>query len=154
MGINSNLFNIDRQLLELKLEQLGERSSREILVVMREEANEIADLAKQFAPYDDGFLENAIEVVEDRAGINGRVQVYVQVNPTAVDDRGENVAKYAALQHELLAPFGSGFWNLRQGSKDKDAGRRIVGGKFMARAVKARQAIIGQRINQIARKIF
>lgn len=154
MGLNKSLFSIDRQLLEVKLRQLGERSHREILAVMRDEADKIAENAREFAPRDEKYLERAIEVVEDRDGINGRTQVYVQVNPDATDERGVNVFEYARMVNELLEPFGSGAWKLGEESRAKDAGRGIVGGKFIERAVITRQAIIGRKINQIARKIF
>lgn len=154
MGINSNLFGADRQLLEVTLKQLGEYSNRQILAVMREEAENIASNAREFAPRDDGYLEQSIQVVEDREGINGRTQVSVQVDPDAKDDRGHSVFEYARQVNDLLEPFGSGAWRLGEESRAKDAGRGIVGGKFIERAVVSRQSIIGRKINQIARKIF
>jgi hypothetical protein len=154
MGVNSKLFAMDRQLLNVTLEQLGEYSQRQILAVMREEADNIAFQAKQNAPVDEGFLEDAIQVVEDREGINGRVRVSVQVDPDARDDRGESVYDYGVMLNALLAPFGSGAWNLGELSRAKDGGRGVVGGRFIERAVISRQAIIGRKINQIARKIF
>lgn len=152
--MNTRLFSLDRQLLEVTLSQLGERSNREILRVMRDEGEEIAKQARENAPVDEGFLEQAIEVVENRDGINGRTTVSVQVDPEAIDDRGESVYEYGVLVNELLAPFGSGLWNLGPESRAKDGGRGVVGGKYIERAVISRQSIIGRRINQIARKIF
>lgn len=154
MGLNARSFAIDRALLEIRLSQLGERSSREILAVMRDEAEQIANLARQYAPVDDHFLEQAIEVVEDRGGINTRTQVYVQVNPDAVDERGQSVLQYAALQHELLGPYGAGIWRLGPKSREKDGGTGRVGGKFLERAVNERKRTISYRIEKIARKVF
>lgn len=154
MGLSSKNFGMDRQLLNVTLEQLGEYSQRQILQVMRDEAREIADKAKENAPVDEGFLEDAIQVIEDRDGINGRTRISVQVDPDAMDDRGQSIFEYAVLVNALLAPFGSGYWNLGKKSQAKDAGRGVVGGKFIERAVVSRQSIIGRKINEIARRIF
>jgi hypothetical protein len=154
VGLNTNLFVMDRQLMEVALSQIGERSSRDILAVMREEAEEIASNARKFAPVDEGYLQDSIEVVEERSGINGRTVVTVQVDPEAQDDRGMSVYDYGRLVSMLLEPHGSGLWKLGKKSRDKDGGRGVVGGRFIERAVKSRQAIIGRRINEIARRIF
>lgn len=154
MGLNTNLFVMDRQLMEVALSQLGERSSRDILAVMREESQEIARNAREFAPVDDGYLQEAIEVVEERSGINGRTVITVQVDPEAQDDRGESVYDYGRLVSMLLEPHGSGLWKLGKKSAAKDGGRGVVGGRFIERAVKSRQSIIGRKINEIARRMF
>jgi hypothetical protein len=142
--------NFNPELLAAKLRQLGERSSRRVLGVMREEADTMADLAKQFAPHKDGDLEKAIEVNESRTGWNGRTEITVRVNPNARDNDGdgERVAAYGLRMEHGLAPYGSGAFQLDEGSIAKDGGSGRVGGKFMERAVKARTGVMGKKVKQ------
>ncbi|CAG9228860.1 hypothetical protein [Burkholderia vietnamiensis] len=141
--------NFDPELLAVRLAQLGDRSSRKILGVMRDEAETIATLAKENAPHKDGDLEGAIEVVEDRGGVNNRTQVTIQVNPAATDAHGKRVAEYAAIMHEGLAPYGTGAFQLDEGSIAKDGGSGKVGGKFMERAVRSRLGPMGKKVKAI-----
>ncbi|RQT26051.1 HK97 gp10 family phage protein [Burkholderia contaminans] len=141
--------NFSTELLAAQLAQLGERSSRKILTVMRDEAQTIARLAKENAPHKDGDLEEAIHVVEDRGGMNNRTQVTIEVDPAAVDAHGRRVAEYAAIMHEGLAPYGTGAFKLDDGSIAKDAGSGKVGGKFLERAVRSRLGPMGKKVKAI-----
>jgi hypothetical protein len=143
--------NFSPELLAIRLNQIGERSSRQILGVMREEADNIVELAKENAPHKDGDLENAIQAVEDRSGINNRTQITVQVDPTAIDSDGKPVMEYAVIMHEALAPYGTGGYQLDEGSIAKDAGSGKVGGKYMERAMRSRIGEMGKKVKQIVK---
>jgi hypothetical protein len=150
VGLVKNNFN--PELLALKVNRMGDVAARRILGVMREEGDTIAGLARENAPYKDGDLEEAIQVVEDRGGINNRVQVTVQVDPSAIDKEGKPVVEYARVMHEALAPYGTGAFNLDEGSIAKDGGSGKVGGKFMERAMNTRIGEMGKRVKQIVKE--
>ncbi|MEZ2310749.1 HK97 gp10 family phage protein [Paraburkholderia sp. RCC_158] len=143
--------NFSPELLAIRLNQLGERSSRQILAVMREEADNIVELAKENAPHKDGDLEDAIHAVEDRGGINNRTQITVQVDPAAIDIHGKPVSEYAVIMHEALAPYGTGGYKLDEGSIAKDGGSGKVGGKYMERAMRSRVGEMGKKVKQIVK---
>ena len=150
MGLVKSNFN--PELLAIRLNQIGERSSRRILGVMREEADTIVELAKQNAPHKDGDLEDAIQAVEDRSGLNNRTQITVQVDPAAIDSDGKPVSEYAVIMHEALAPYGTGAYQLDEGSIAKDGGSGTVGGKYMERAMRSRIGEMGKRVKQIVKE--
>lgn len=141
--------NFSAAALAAKLEQRGERAVAGVLGVMREEANKMADLAREFAPIDHGDLESAIEVVENKDGMNGRKTITVQVDPNARDDQGKLVEIYAIEMHEgqsIGENDGSYAYGLGKRSREKDGGRGVVGGKFLERAVKSRVGILGKKV--------
>jgi hypothetical protein len=139
--------NFDVAMLTARISQVGDRSSRRILAVMREEADKMRDLAKQNAPVDDGDLVDAIEVVEERSGKHGRTEITLQIDPEAVDANGtERVADYGLKMELGLAPYGSGAFSLGPKSQEKAAGGAKVGGKFMERAKDARVGEMGKKV--------
>lgn len=161
MGLDSSRFLMDVQLLQVGLEQIGDRSERMILKALREGANEIRDLAREYAPIDierpgdpGGDLEDAIVVDEDRGGINRRTRVFVHVDPNAYDNRGVQVAIYGMLMHEGLAPYGSGAFELGDRSRRKDGGRGMVGGKFLERAAAEKYDEIKRHVEGVAKGVF
>jgi hypothetical protein len=143
--------NFNPELLAVKLNRLGSEASRKILAAMREEGDNIAAEARANAPHKDGDLEDAIQVVEDRGGANGRVQVTVQVDPSAAGTDGRPVIQYARIMHEALAPYGTGAYQLDAGSLAKDAGSGRVGGKFMERAMRSRIGPLGKKVKKIVK---
>lgn len=154
MGLSTRRFRADVDVMKIRMEQLTERSEREILQVMREEAAQIAELAKDYAPRDEGSLEDAIKVLEDREGLNRRTRVTVGVDENHLDDKGRRVGEYALIMHEKLAPYGSGAFNLGPESTAKDAGSGRVGGKYLDRAIMARMGAIRRRVQQTYERIF
>lgn len=150
MGLVKSNFN--PELLAIKMNRLGDTAARRILGVMREEGDTIAELARENAPVDDGELEDAIQVVEDRGGVNNRVQVTVQVDPGAIDSKGVPVMSYARVMHEALAPYGTGAFHLGPESQAKDGGSGKVGGKFMERSMRSRIGEMGKRVKQIVKE--
>lgn len=136
------------------IEQVGARAERSVLQVMRTEAEEIARLASDFAPRDDSELDHSIKVGEDRGGINGRTRVFIYIDPEATDNKGASIVEYGLIMHEGLAPFGSGAYNLGEGSVVKDGGSGVVGGKFLERAYRKRRGEIGKKALAAARKVI
>jgi hypothetical protein len=144
--------NFNPELLAVKLNRTGDTAARKILAVMREEGDRIVEEARANAPVDDGELEDAIEAVENRSGANGRVVVTVQIDPSAVDNKGVPVIKYARVLHEALAPYGTGAFSLGPASRAKDGGGGKVGGKFMERAMRSRIGEMGKKVKQIVKE--
>jgi hypothetical protein len=144
--------NFNPEMLALKIQRMGDSAARRILGVMREEGDKIAELARENAPVDDGELEEAIQVVENRGGPNGRTVVSVQVDPTATDSKGVPVIQYARIMHEALAPYGTGAFHLGPASRAKDGGGGRVGGKFMERAMRSRIGEMGKKVKQIVKE--
>jgi hypothetical protein len=147
MGLVKSNFN--PELLSLQLANKGETTNRKILAVMRDEAGNIVLAAQQNAPFKDGDLEKAIQAAEDRGGINGRTQISIRVDPSAVDEHGVQVAEYAAIMHSGLAPYGTGAFELDTKSLEKDAGSGKVGGRFLERAMNSRIGELGKKVKAI-----
>lgn len=126
--------------LQILLSQGGERAVKGVVEQMHKEALAIQKLAREYAPVDHGNLEEAIKIGTLGGGRNARGQfqrksfeVFLDMNATGY--KGEPISTYAYRMHELLLPYGSGGFNLRKRSLEKDAGRGIVGGRFLERAV-------------------
>lgn len=152
MGIIKTNFSAKG--LGARIQQVGDKSLASALEVMREESEKIAELARSFAPIDDGDLEKAIQVVEKRDGINGRVAITIQIDPSARNEKGIPVELYAIEMHEgqsIGANNGTHAFGLGKRSAAKDAGRGIVGGKFLERAARSRMGMIGKKIAAILR---
>lgn len=137
-------FSFNTPDLELALTQIGRRAAKGMTDVMHEQAERIAEKAREYAPVDEHDLEKAIKVDRDYQGINRRLRLFVQVDPNAVkESRGVDVMTYALHVHEFMnigggtRPEGYRGGNmlfLGKKSVEKDGGRGIVGGKFLERA--------------------
>lgn len=118
-----------------KLEQMGERAVKGISDMFQDNATKIRNTAIEFAPVLTGALEDSIVKNTEYTGINRRAVVTVYI------DESGPAGEYAANVHEHLAPYGDGSWGTvgksdpNSLSMQKDAGRGIVGGKFLTRAV-------------------
>lgn len=88
--------------LMLMISQGGDRAVRGVAAEMRRQADATRDIARQMVPLDEGNLEHAIDVEEDRSGINGRATFYVFVDESLpVPERpGHIVGDYAMRMHE------------------------------------------------------
>jgi hypothetical protein len=138
-------------LLMRSLRQVQQRAVRGGADALREGGEEIAKLARDFAPIDDGDLTQAISAEEER-DVNNRVSILIWVDPTVQDEHGKQVAEYGARMHEGLAPYGSGAYNLGPNSRAKDGGRGIVGGKFIERALRIKSGVIGKKLAGLLRR--
>ncbi len=141
--------------LKLNLERLADTTGNQLFLAMLEEAEKIRDLAKEFAPVDDYNLVEAIQTdieSRDASGRFKRKEVTVFVDMEKANDDGTKVGDYAMLIHEYLQPYGSGDLNLGKKSQQKDAGRRVVGGKFLERAILERALPMIDRLEAVAQQ--
>lgn len=142
------------------LEQTGEKAKRGVLAQMRKEAKEIQRLAREYAPIDEGNLEESITVedVEEERDERGRFtkkSVAVFIDFLAAGSNGAlAVGEYAYVMHELLLPYGAGGYNLGKNSVAKDGGRGVVGGRFLERAVDDVSKGLMNRLIQVSMSYF
>jgi hypothetical protein len=144
--------------LEVRIKQTGERVVKHGIDAMRDEANKIADLAKEYAPHDEGRLEEAIKVEETKGERIGgkftRAELSVYVDGDMQGSGNMKVGEYAYLMHEGLGPYGDYTYNLGKGSREKDGGRGVVGGKFLERAADERRPSLIKRLDGMFRRFF
>lgn len=130
LSVEEMLINLDRE------------GARRVVRELYQQAIKARDLARKFAPTDDGNLEEAIKVRPDELGIKrdvyGRfarteVEVYIDMDMPIDGRDGKTVGDYAYIQHEWLTPYGP--WKLGQKSLAKQASQsEQVGGGFLERA--------------------
>lgn len=153
MGITKVSFDVNA--IELKLRQIGDRAVKGGLNVMREEGDAIVDLAREYAPYDEGKLEAAIERnPQEERDENRRAVVQVWVNPQASGSGGMRVGEYAYLMHEGLGPYGDGTYGPGPGTRDKQSMGMDAGGKFLERALRRRAGELGKKLAAMYRRMF
>lgn len=150
----------DVEFLVGRIRQVGDRAVRGVSDIMQEEGEAIAQLAREFAPVDQGNLEEAIKVEVARGGSRGRISVDVyidpdmpapHINPDGTVTKGtesKTVGDYAAAMHEGLAPYGSGAFKLGPRSLAKAASGAAVGGKFLERALAKRARAIFLKVSR------
>ncbi|WP_323016475.1 HK97 gp10 family phage protein [Castellaniella sp.] len=142
--------------LGIRLSQLGDRVVKHVADVLRDESENIQQLARDNAPVDKGNLEEAIKLEEDRGGINRRLRVTVYVDPDFPapegSDIGRTVGRYMLMMHEGLAPYGSGAFKLGDKSQAKANAGFNVGGKFFERAYLERKPHIQKRVAAMVKR--
>lgn len=114
-----------------ELRRTEERTSKALLRHLRHSADDIADLAREYAPVDEGNLEEAIEVAEGTEGFLGRNRnvELIGVNPGKL---GEGFGKYK-FRYDVAMHEGS--YNLGPRSRAKAASNgKQVGPKYLTRA--------------------
>lgn len=133
-------IKLNTQHLEVSILQIGEKALANGARSLRRIAERVERLAKEYAPLDDGDLQNAIETLKGKDE-HMRVTYIVRVNPDVVasmDGEGnakKHVADYALLMERGMRPQGSGY-NPGPGTLQKRDAGMDAGGKFMARAFK------------------
>lgn len=123
-GVKSTLVNLRRT---------EQRTTKRLLRLMRDSAEDIRDLAREYAPVDEGNLEEAIEVAEGTERFLGRTRnvELVGVNP---DKLGEGYQRYK-YRYDIAMHEGS--YNLGPLSQAKAAANgKQVGPKYLTRAWK------------------
>lgn len=143
----------------LRLTQAGERAVKGVSQVMQTNGDMIRDLARDYAPIDEGNLEDAIVKVTSYTGINRRSEVTIGVDTTMSGSGGSgswDLATYALQMHENqnIGIVDNELYRFQLGarSKAKDGGRGVVGGKFLLRAYNERkEKIVDQAKNAVKR---
>lgn len=124
--------------LSATLTQGSEKVRRAVRERIKREGPNIEAVARAMAPRETMNLEDAIQSVQGYDSANNR-RLMVEVG---VVDEGR-VGDYAVAMHEGLQPFGDGGpWGYKLGpeSREKQRGQQeIVGGKFLERALQARE---------------
>jgi hypothetical protein len=142
--------------LQANIRQIGPRAERAVTRQMRFEAYRMRDLARKFAPIDEGPLEEAIEVKEEGGGRDSRgrfarVSYTVYVDTDAYGSHGAFVGEYAYIMHEHLAPYGS--YKLGKRSREKQSGQsEMVGGRYLERAAAEVSDGIMNRLIEVTRR--
>lgn len=110
-----------------RLSNDAEQSSRGSRDALVEGGEKIAQRAKEYAPIDEGNLEDAITStgVIDKGSRRKVVDVYVDTNHAGT--RAPTVEDYYLRMHE-------GSYNLGSKSREKDGGSGKVGPKYLERA--------------------
>jgi hypothetical protein len=144
------------QRLSILLRQGGPRAVRAAREAMKKEADKIVLLAKSYAPvlqHDIGGSKNVIHGPNLGAG-PGPLERSIKREDSIDTDRrlqiqvtaGEGLGDYPLMMEEGLAPYGSGQYQLGPMSRSKRAAGNDVGGKYMERALDARQKYMPDEI--------
>lgn len=131
LGVEQMLLNLDTQ------------GRKRVVKSLYAQALKLRDLARKFAPVDDGNLEKAILIhperlegaIRDERGRFARqeIEVYIDMEMPVPERPGKTVGDYAYVVHEHVTPYGPK--NLGPLSELKQAGQsEIVGGGFLERA--------------------
>jgi hypothetical protein len=128
--------------LRVELRQLAVRVPDGARKVMHRSAEIIVEEAKLNAPRDWGNLEDAIRIIKDYTGVNGRLQIDIGIVPTG-SEMGENgpisvdrFNIYAALVHENYETHVAYVKGPGKGTLAKMAANpgRKIGSGFLSRA--------------------
>lgn len=117
-----------------RLEQIGEKVVKGVSDVMQDYAEKIVERAREYAPIDKGNLERAIKKSTNKFGLNRRNTIDIYVDETMSVGKGKTIRDYARYMHEGI-PGIQGGYKLGKKSLEKDAGRGIVGRKYLTRAL-------------------
>ncbi|WP_028449708.1 hypothetical protein [Chitinibacter tainanensis] len=144
-------------LVTAAIEQVGKRVMKHAVDRMRLEAERMRELAIDYAPVDTGRLENAIKIAEDQGGINRRKRFFVYVDEQHVED-GKAVGEYLYFIHEGFSRGKDGSirasYELGELSQAKDAGRGVVGPKFLERAGEERAKAVSASIYNAVKEVL
>lgn len=149
MGIVAADLNFART-ISTQIRQMGKRAAKHGVEFMRDAADEIVEIAKDYAPYDEGKLEEAIErrPEENRdATMGGRRMIGIWVNPEMPGSGGEPVGKYAQRVHEDMQPYG----DINRGKGTIAKGPQ-AGAKFLERAIEDVKPRLTDRIVGLLRR--
>ena len=169
MAANKPIFQTkaDIEKIKLKMSNLARRTTSEALDILKVEAENVRDLAINFAPHDKGMLDSPDSWVieKTRTGINGRYEFTIKLrNGRWFIRNGKRISlgMYAELMHNGWGSHTP--YNLRKGSKDKagelglsitpTASGKYVGWKFLTRAGRVRRLITTLRLRQAIEDIY
>lgn len=138
------------------LSQTGDRALKGVEKVLEEGAEDIADLARAYAPYASPEFggsrierEHLQEAIETRRNRGGALEVFV--NGRRKGHGGKLIAEYAWLMHEGLIPYGDGPWHASPSTQAKNP---YAGGRYLERAFNDMSKKIKDDAERVARKVF
>lgn len=140
---------VTRRQLILKMEQVGKKAVKGVSDVFQDEGERIRDLARLYAPVDEGDLESAIVKETSRTGINRRAVVSVYVDESHVAADGTPLSEYAKLMHNTVYQLGP-----KSLIKETYVGLGKVGTGFLKRAVEERRAAIYEKAANKVQKLL
>ena len=155
MGLRTD-FDID--VIVAKMRAVGKDASQAGFLAIKEGSIVMRNTARKYAPIDDGDLEKAI-ITEN---IPAEKTVYLGISQNTTDGKGVSVEKYGMIMHEGLFPYGTGgagyvgnpTVNPPTKSTIKDAGRGVVGGKFLERAYLENVRKIVERAGFLVKRVL
>lgn len=143
----------DFEALIVEITQTGERARKNAARRMGQEAERIAQLARDYAPVDSGGLEaeKAIKVESIISEGTGRAEFYVYIDGGFVAPDGTEIGEYALMQHEGLVRASNGGWSHDwhpgPGTIEKMASTgNLCGPKYLERAAAEREDEIEQSV--------
>ncbi|MCY1369006.1 hypothetical protein D9M69_560230 [compost metagenome] len=152
-------LDVERMLLSVDM-----RAKKRAVRRIYDEANKIAEIAREMAPVDEGYLEKSIKVspsslerARDEMGRFVRTDVSVFVDedmmvPTT-SGKQKRVGDYAYMVHEWVTPYG--MKNLGPLSQEKQMSTSyVVGGGFLERAADMRVDDLVQGVAEDLREEF
>lgn len=129
--------------LTAELNNIEKRSSRGVREALEKGAEKIQDLARKYAPVDEGNLEESVKIAKEVDILNSRrskFYVYIDENQPAKD--GKTVGFYALRMHE-------GDYRLGKGSQAKAVSSGLlVGRKFLERAMEDMEEEISKDVEE------
>lgn len=147
--------------LTAMISQVGRRAVRGISDAMRDHCEQMFVSAKHNAPRDTGSLESALQIHEDRGGVNGRLRIWIDVDVTApfvpnspnASPSQKVVGDYALLMERHLLPYGDGGgerqMHARYGTQAKGP---QAGGRYLERAIEGHRVALLARARAIAKR--
>jgi hypothetical protein len=138
------------------MEAIGKDATKAGVQALFEGGKEIQELAREYAPVDDGHLEQSIITMK----VPSEYTVHVGIDPRALDEHGRPVNDYGMMMHEFQTigggsvPGGMGIYGLGPKSQAKDGGRGVVGGKFLERAFNELKRKVLQKTGITVKRIF
>lgn len=132
-----------------KLRAAGAHGVPKVYDVLEKGAQDIQKRAKEYAPIDEGNLEDAIVIVNNSTP--GKPSFLVEVEDRPGENGGMSTLEYGLLMHEGLYPGSRYKLGKRSKEKAKATGKR-VGGKFMSRAVRDFEKQILAKVRKFIQK--
>jgi hypothetical protein len=157
VGLSFDPSQISRLVSKIRL--VGELARASISEEMMKGAERIVQRARDYAPYDEGKLEDAIKWKKGSERVQARnalghfstgtqksaiAVVYVDKNMPG-SGSAQNVGEYAFLMHEEMAPYGE----INRGVKTRAKGPQ-AGGKYLERAIRDETALLATNIKKAA----
>lgn len=129
---------------QFAMSRFGDKTNQASLRVVRKSAKEIRDLARLYAPVDEGDLEESIRIIKEVRGDKRRLVQYIGVDPAYLG------VGYQRYRFRYDVEMHDGEYNLGPLSRIKDSvvGRGKVGRLYLKRAVDELSPEITEKIKE------